>query len=227
MGSPYQADLPAFVDPGGKGLRLTASGLPGGMTFRDLGGGKGMIEGVPLEAGSASIQIVATNRHDQTAQMLASFLVGGKTETSSAPVPRLKPPTPPALEKPVETPAQPPVSPSPEFSRSPPDDQAGSATPPPVGTHADPNTPEERAKAFIANFDGGECFLVEPLPGSTKPHDYQAVGRELEPFRRFDSEYKREVGVEANLTVAPITAEQCGRSTSCGSVRQTGESGHA
>ena len=72
-----------------------------------------------------------------------------------------------------------------------------------------PPSAEEKAKAFIARFDGGECFLIEPLPGSTKPHEYQAVGQAIEPFRRFDSGYKREVGVEANLRVAPITAEQC------------------
>ncbi len=70
-------------------------------------------------------------------------------------------------------------------------------------------SPEEKAKAFVASFDGGECSLIEPLPGATKPHEYQAVGRAIEPFRRFDSAYKREVGVEADLTVAPITAEQC------------------
>ena len=77
--------------------------------------------------------------------------------------------------------------------------------PPPVA----PVSAEEKAKAFIASFDGGECFLIEPLPGATKPHEYQAVGRAIEPFRRFDSAYKREVGVEADLTMAPITAEQC------------------
>jgi hypothetical protein len=52
-------------------------------------------------------------------------------------------------------------------------------------------------------------LLIEPLPGATKPHEYQAVGRTIEPFRRFDSACKREVGAEANLTMAPITAEQC------------------
>jgi serine/threonine-protein kinase len=72
-----------------------------------------------------------------------------------------------------------------------------------------PASLEDKAKAFIASFDGGECFLIEPLAGATKPHEYQAVGRTAEPFRRFDSAYKREVGIEANLTMAPITAEQC------------------
>ena len=30
-----------------------------------------------------------------------------------------------------------------------------------------PGSAEEKAKAFIASFDGGDCFLVEPLPGAT------------------------------------------------------------
>jgi len=42
-----------------------------------------------------------------------------------------------------------------------------------------------------------------------RPHEYQGVGREIEPFRRFDLAYKREVGVEADLTLAPISAAQC------------------
>jgi serine/threonine-protein kinase len=78
-----------------------------------------------------------------------------------------------------------------------------------IETPVAPASPEEKARAFIASFDGGECFLIEPLPRATKPHEYQAVGRAIEPFRRFDSAYKRAVGVEADLTMAPITAEQC------------------
>ena len=74
---------------------------------------------------------------------------------------------------------------------------------------AAPASPEEKAKAFVASFNGGDCFLIEPLPGATKPHEYQAVGREIEPFRRFDLAYKQEIGVEADLTVAPISAAQC------------------
>jgi len=61
----------------------------------------------------------------------------------------------------------------------------------------------------FASFDGGECFFIAPLPGATTPHEYQAVGRTIEPFRRFDSAYKRVVGVEDDLTLALISAEQC------------------
>ena len=95
VGSAYRAELPTFVDPGGKGLRLTASGLPDGLTFSDLGGGKGAIEGVPQQAASASIRIVATNHHDRTAQMSATLVVGDKPAPPPAPVAKLEPPTPP------------------------------------------------------------------------------------------------------------------------------------
>ena len=252
VGSPYRAELPTFVDPGGKGLRLTASGLPDGLTFSDLGGGKGAIEGVPQQAASASIRIVATNHHDRTAQMSATLVVADKPAPPPGPVAKLEPPALGALAEAVSVPrlAQPAApasrrrlrkSPRPRRRRrqfrprrrpgrpkrgaggSPPlapqtvarveTPRAATArscaraqiSPPPVA----PASPEEKAKAFIASFDGGECFLIEPLPGATKPHEYQAVGRAIEPFRRFDSAYKREVGVEADLTVAPITAEQC------------------
>jgi serine/threonine protein kinase len=248
VGSAYRAELPSFGDPGGKGLRLTASGLPEGLTFSDLGGGHGAIEGVPEQATSASVRIVATNQHDRTAQMTAMIVVGDKP--ASAPVAKVETPVAAPTQKPAHVPvsSQPAAPPQPAPSQSPaptpslptvqaptppsaeqntapapppaarPQTIARKETPPPERFDATPSEPpppvapasaEEKAKAFIASFDGGECFLVEPLPGATKPHEYQAVGRAIEPFRRFDSAYKREVGVEADLTMAPITAEQC------------------
>jgi serine/threonine-protein kinase len=249
VGSAYRAELPTFVDPGGKGLRLAASGLPDGLTFSDASGGKGAIEGVPQLATSASIRIVATNLHDRTAQMTATLVVGDRP--APAPVAKLETPIPAPQQKPSVVPvspqpAAPPQSAAPQVSAPPPSPPTvQAAAPASVGQNAAPVAPlalapqtvareetrpsqptslgpseqlpppvapasaEEKAKAFIARFDGGECFLVEPRPGSTKPHEYQAVGQAIEPFRRFDSAYRREVGVEANLRVAPITAEQC------------------
>jgi serine/threonine protein kinase len=239
VGSAYRAELPSFGDPGGKGLRLTASGLPEGLTFSDLGDGKSAIEGVPQQATSASIRIVATNQHDRTAQMSATLVVGDKP--APAPVAKLETPGAAPAQKPSQTAAPPQpaaaqVSPpatihaptplsnqnaAPVAQSSAPAQQAVARveTPPPLPTSLAPseNAPpsvappsaEEKAKAFIASFNGGECSLIGPLPGATKPHQYQAVGRAIEPFRRFDSAYKRAVGVEADLTVAPISAEQC------------------
>jgi serine/threonine protein kinase len=252
VGSSYRAELPTFVDPGGKGLRLTASGLPEGLTFSDLGDGKGAIEGVPQQASSASIRIVATNHHDRTAQMSAALIVGDKPAPPPGPVAKLETPKPVPSQKPLHVPvfsqpAAPPQSAASQVATPPPspptvhaitpaptDQNAAPGTqssapaqqtvarveaPPPQAPFSNPsdNAPpsvaptsaEEKAKAFVASFDGGECFLVEPLPGATKPHEYQAVGQAVEPFRRFDSAYKREVGVEADLTLAPISAAQC------------------
>ena len=266
VGSPYRAELPAFADPGGKGLRLTASGLPGGLSFSDLGGGKGAIEGVPREAASASIRIVAANHNDRRAQMSATLVVADKPASvaragrkaraaplcararpgalpgaglrptcfvptaaggSASPSARASGRNPvlsagrgrssggagcsafradaadgrPASKRPDRR-RQPPQPPRPRPAQT-----ANLA--PPVSPPIVPASPEEKAKAFIASFDGGECFLIEPLPGATRPHEYQAVGRDIEPFRRFDAAYKREVGVEADLTVAPISDAQC------------------
>jgi serine/threonine protein kinase len=251
VGSPYRAELQTFADPGGKGLRLAASGLPEGLTFSDLGGGKGAIEGVPEQATSASIHIVATNHHDRTAQVSAALVVGDKPAPPLAPAVKLETPSPALSQKPTSAPvalqpAAPPQSVVPQVSTpalSPPTTQAtipdsvdqnaapgthssapGQQTvarveaPPPQSPLSKPSdkalpvaplSREEKAKAFVASFDGGECFLVQPLAGAASPNEYQAVGRTIEPFRRFDSAYKREVGVEAQLTVAPITAEQC------------------
>jgi hypothetical protein len=217
VGSVYRAELPAFVDPGGKGLRLTASGLPEGLTFSDVGGGKGAIEGVPQQPASASIRIVATNQHDRTAQMTAMLSVGDRLAPHSEPVakpekpvPEKPPASPPTQQKAVL--AAPSLAVKPETvarEEAPPFERPAPALNDYVPLAAGPRSAEEKARAFVASFDGGECFLVEPLPGATKPHEYQAVGRAVEPARRFDSAYKRDVGVEAALTMAPITTEQC------------------
>ena len=248
VGSAFRAELPSFGDPGGKGVRLTASGLPEGLTFSDLGGGKGAIEGMPEKPARASIRIVATNQHDRTAQMSAVLIVRDKPPP--APVANLETTVPAAGQKPAHDPvssnsgapqstgpqvsllmpspptiqnttsaanqqiatpsAQPPAAPQTvarvETSPSQPSSIAPSDN---ASLPTAPRSAEEKAKAFITSFDGGECFFISPLPGATKPNEYQAVGRAIEPFRRFDSAYKREVGVEANLTMAPISAEQC------------------
>ena len=253
VGSTYRAELPSFIDPGGKGLRLTATGLPDGLIFSDLGGGRGAIEGVPQQPASASIHVVATNQHDRTAQMSATLRVADNPASPPGSVAKGETPVQAPAQKSSQVPASPelaarlpPVTTSEVSEASPsaatiqtaapgPADQSASpaATPPaaspaavarletpppqPVVPAPSVNIPppsaeaslEERAKAFIANFKGGECFLIEPLPGATKPHEYQAVGREIEPFRRFNSAYKQEIEVEADLTVAPISAAQC------------------
>ena len=102
VGAAYRAELPAFADPSGKGLRLAADGLPEGMAFNDLGMGRGEIEGAPTHKGSARMQVVATNRNG-SAQMSATMLIGEKAQQPAVEAKPAEPPAP-AAEAPVQAP---------------------------------------------------------------------------------------------------------------------------
>jgi predicted Ser/Thr protein kinase len=310
VGAPYRAELPAFDDRGGKGLQLAANALPEGMTFRDLGEGRGEIEGTPTQAGSAALQIVAINHDGKTAQMSATLIVADRTQpkaietpatnaaprTEAAPPPNLETQSPPPANGPVAR-LEPPIpsqglvelgatagvelsSDLPRFRwganpaalalhaepEAPPglafadlgsglsrisgspttpgpyafdviatEPSGGSARmtvklvvlpppapspekttplePPPPPTSQTPKVEKdltiERGRAFVAAFDGGDCFLIKLRAGAAGPHSYQAFGRELETFQRFDSNYKSKVGAEADLRAALISAEEC------------------
>jgi serine/threonine-protein kinase len=98
VGKPYRADLPAFADPGGKGLRLKADSPPEGLSFKDVGGGRGEIEGSPSRAGQASVLVIAANHNGQTAQMTAVIEVAAPpsaSEPAATPTPTLAPSPPP------------------------------------------------------------------------------------------------------------------------------------
>ena len=191
-GAPYRNELPKFVDPGGKGLRLAAESLPQGLTFDDLGDGKGVIEGAPTETGSATVRVVATNHAGRTAQMTATLVVADK-----APAPAR-----PTAVEPVK--AAPPAQPdhaAPPVSVSPPVHEARLETP-------QPTTPEERERLFVEGYNGGDCFLVKPLPGGGAPA-YLGVGDKLGPFERFEEAFKREVRADPQLSLRPITTPEC------------------
>ena len=117
-------------------------------------------------------------------------------------------PAPPLASSPPPVESPPPVAP-----RSPTDQKMAlhpvAPAPPPSEVSPARLSPEEKGKAFVNTFDGGDCFFVDSRPGETEAHSYQAVGGDLAPFKRFDSLYKSEVGVEAKLTAALITREEC------------------
>ncbi|MGD0561471.1 MAG: serine/threonine-protein kinase [Roseiarcus sp.] len=101
VGKPYHQELPAFADPGGKGLRLKADPPPDGLVFKDLGGGGSEIDGAPTRAGSASLQVVAVNHNGLTAQMTATIVVADKPpagEPAPASTPRPQPAPPRASQ---------------------------------------------------------------------------------------------------------------------------------
>ena len=115
VGEPYHGDLPAFADPGGKGLRLTANALPNGLVFKDLGGGRSEIDGAPTCPGSASVQVVAVNHNGQTTEMTATIVIGdiqsvGKLAAVATPTPTSAPivtPTPASAATPAPSPTPP------------------------------------------------------------------------------------------------------------------------
>ncbi|MGD0186219.1 MAG: protein kinase [Roseiarcus sp.] len=109
VGRPYHAELPAFADPGGQGLRLTADSPPDGLFFKDLGGGRGEIDGEPTRAGRSSLQIVAVNHNGLTAQMTATIVVvdnqsAGEPTAAATPT---QAPTPARTSTPPATPPRP------------------------------------------------------------------------------------------------------------------------
>ena len=91
VSAPYRAELPPFVDPGGKGLRLSADQVPDGLSFRDLGDGRGVIEGAPTRPGAANMRVVAVNRDGKSAEMTASLAIADKPQPAPPPPPPAKP----------------------------------------------------------------------------------------------------------------------------------------
>ena len=75
VGKAYRADLPAFVDAGGKGLKLSAEGLPEGLAFRDKGDGSSEVSGSLKRPGPVNFKVVATNHNGRTAEMTANLAV--------------------------------------------------------------------------------------------------------------------------------------------------------
>ncbi len=75
VGKPYHAAIPAFIDPSGKGLKLSAQGLPDGLSLVDQGDGSAEISGAPTKAGASTVTIVATNVRGRQGEMTAVLTV--------------------------------------------------------------------------------------------------------------------------------------------------------
>ncbi len=99
VGAPYRTELPSFTDHGGKDLRLSAESVPDGLSFRDLGEGKGLIEGAPAHAGGATMRVEAVNPGGRSAQMTANLVIADKPQ----PAPAERPATAPAAQPPAHT----------------------------------------------------------------------------------------------------------------------------
>jgi serine/threonine-protein kinase len=219
VGARYHAELPAFSDLGGKGLRLVVDGLPEGMDFRDLGDGRGAIGGVPTRAGSASIRVVAANHIGQTAQMTATVAIADKPQSGPPDQTPVVAPPPPTASGPsvvlpevdiapragtpsgdnqvLQIPSRPPQAPETSVPAQP------SSTPSPASTLP------ERARQFVAAFNGGDCFFIRRLGEFGGKESYLGFGLDQSPFERFDTGYQNQVGAEAEIRGGLIRPDQC------------------
>jgi serine/threonine-protein kinase len=133
------------------------------------------------------------------------------------PPPQVTPPqvTPPpqVASRPAEPPARP-AAPPPAVQQGqrpePPAAPLDAKPPPPaVATLAEPRTPVERIERYIASYEGGRCFFLWPLDIADKKANLEGFGSGAEPFVAFDTAFKAAQGFEAQISLRPVTAQQC------------------
>jgi hypothetical protein len=66
-----------------------------------------------------------------------------------------------------------------------------------------------KARAFLAAYDGGECFLARPAAAGENPAAIRAIGSDLSAFTRFAVAFKNAVGVEPEIATSVITPPEC------------------
>jgi serine/threonine-protein kinase len=140
---------------------------------------------------------------------------------------------PPALSEPAPPVATPPAASPPQVASRPAEPPARPATPPPgtaqqgqrteppaappdtrpappaVAALAEPRTPVERIERYIASYEGGRCFFLWPLEIGEKKANLEGFGSGSEPFIAFDAAFKASQGFEAQISLRPVTAQQC------------------
>jgi predicted Ser/Thr protein kinase len=123
------------------------------------------------------------------------------------PQPQNLPPPPPVL-----TPDPPPPAPLPEQMRLAKLDLAVSA----VGRvdGVPPADPGQRARIdavtrFVANYDGGDCFLARPVAIGENFAAIEGFGRSTLPFRDLDEAFRRAHGFEPDIGVRQVDPSQC------------------
>ena len=67
----------------------------------------------------------------------------------------------------------------------------------------------EKIKAYIDNYDGGDCFFIAPVTINDHAAAIEGFDSTIEPFRAFDAAFQRAIGFEADIGVRQVTAQQC------------------
>jgi eukaryotic-like serine/threonine-protein kinase len=124
--------------------------------------------------------------------------------------------TPPApVPAPVPTPQ--PAEPAPQVALQAPAGQQAVAPPPapatePVRPSAPASSPEggaERARRFLASFEGGDCFAAFPVEVGDSSARVEGYAASLAPFQKLDRDFTASNGFEAKIQVGKVSAAQC------------------
>ena len=80
---------------------------------------------------------------------------------------------------------------------------------PAAGGGTPPKSSTDKIRAYIEQYDGGNCFFVTPVAISENVAAIEGFGSSVEPFRAFDSAFSRQLGFEPDIGVRQITDSQC------------------
>jgi serine/threonine protein kinase len=67
----------------------------------------------------------------------------------------------------------------------------------------------QRVKAFIEQYDGGNCFFVTPVAIGEHSAAIEGFGSSPDPFHLFDAAFQRANGFEADIGLRQVTEQQC------------------
>jgi eukaryotic-like serine/threonine-protein kinase len=67
----------------------------------------------------------------------------------------------------------------------------------------------EKARQFVASFNGGDCFFIKRLGESGGKESYLGFALYQSPVQRFETDYKTEVGAEPDIRLGLIKPKQC------------------
>jgi len=86
------------------------------------------------------------------------------------------------------------------------------APPPPITSQ--PSAPDtsgrvDRIRKYIEQYDGGDCFFVQPVAVSQSAAVIEGFGASTTPFDGFDKAFRRDQGFEASIGVRQVTPAQC------------------
>ena len=181
VGTPYQSRLPPFSDPTNKGLSLKALNTPpDGLSFRDLGQGRGEISGTPARPGQTTLEIEATNTGDQRAEMQASIEI----RQPERPEPVHAAPSAPAS-----------AEPTPKASS--------------VAALPEKPAPQVDAREFSRRYDGGPCFLIRPADAGSGAGELQGFAGDREAAARFENDYLGQFGRSPRMNWQSVDGPQC------------------